>query len=219
MIQAAMLWDTEGVYLSQILCNFLTLGTCMQLEASDTLLHTIQYRTDQLRQSLKMLCKFYIPGVHKFDNFCEFLLSWTTSVYCGHVYQYNVCQSPMSGQCPTQLFLGDINHSTGVMLGTSVSRFLPQWRESGLHCSVLYQLGYRTTLYIVFFNWAGREPKSLLPFPLIQILLFYLHLTEDRYVKVQVTYSTGESYLSPIKTHFWLQLRLPITPAKHTTNT
>lgn len=85
-----------------------------------------------------MLCKFYIPGVHKSDSFCEFLLSWTTSIYCGHVYQYNVCYSPMSGQCPTQLILGDINHSTGVMLGTSVSRFLPQWRESGLHCSVLY---------------------------------------------------------------------------------
>lgn len=157
-----------------------------------------------------MLCKFYIPGVHKFDNFCEFLLSWTTSIYCGHVYQYNVCYSPMSGQCPTQLFLGDINQSTGVMSGTSVSLGLGGFSLSG------ESRGYT----VVFcFSWAGREPKSLLPFPLIQILLFYLHLTEDRYVKVQVTYSTGESYLSPIKTHFWLQLRLPITPAKHTTNT
>lgn len=195
----------------------------MYLEASDTLPHTIQYRTDELRQSLKMLCKFYIPGVHKSDSFCEFLLSWTTSIYCGHVYQYNVCYSPMSGQCPTQLILGDINHSTGVVSRTSVSLGLGGFSLSGESrgYTVVFCISWATGLHftLFFFNWAGREPKSLLPFPLIQILLFYLHLTEDRYVKVQVTYSTDESYLSPIKTHFWLQLRLPITPAKHTTNT
>lgn len=167
-----------------------------------------------------MLCKFYIPGVHKSDSFCEFLLSWTTSIYCGHVYQYNVCYSPMSGQCPTQLFLGDINHSTGVVLGTSVSLGLGGFSLSGESQGYTVVFCFRDyTLHCFFLTGLAGNQKAFFLFPLIQILLFYLHLTEDRYVKVQVTYSTGESYLSPLKTHFWLQLRLPITPAKHTTNT
>lgn len=141
----------------------------MQLEASDTLLHTIQYRTDELRQSLKMLCKFYIPGVHKSDSFCEFLLSWTTSIYCGHVYQYNVCQSPMSGQWPTQLFLGDINHSTGVMLGTSVSLGLGGFSLSGESrgYTVVFCISWATGLHFTLFFLTGlagnQKAFSLFP--------------------------------------------------------
>lgn len=164
---------------------------------------------------------FYIPGVHKSDSVCEFLLSWKTSIHCGHVYLYNVCYRPMAGPCPTQLFLGDINHSTGVVSWTSLSLGLGGFSLSGESqaFTVVFCFSWATGLHFTLFcfSWAGREPKSLLPFPPIQILLFYLHLSEHRYVKV--TYSTGESYLSPIKTHFWLQLRLPITPAKHTPNT
>lgn len=143
-----------------------------------------------------------------FVNFCfPGRPASTVDMYTNIMYVTARC---LGSTWPTQLFLGDINQSTGVVSGTSVSLGLGGFSLSE------ESRGYT----VVFcFSWAGREPKSLLPFPLIQILLFYLHLTEDRYVKVQVTYSTGESYLSPLKTHFWLQLRLPITPAKHTTNT
>lgn len=115
-----------------------------------------------------LTCKFYIPGVHKSDSFCEFLLSWTTSIYCGHVYQYNVCYSPISRQCPIQLFLGDINHSTGVVSGTSVSLGLGGFSLSGESrgYTVVFCISWATGLHftLFFFNWAGREPKSLLSF-------------------------------------------------------
>lgn len=115
-----------------------------------------------------MLCKFYIPGVNKSDSFCEFLQSWKTSIHCGHVYQYNVCYRLMSGPCPTQPFLGDINHSTGVMSWTSLSLRLGGFslRESQGYI-VVFCFSWATGLHFTFFcfSWAGRGPKSLLPFP------------------------------------------------------
>lgn len=156
-----------------------------------------------------------------FVNFCfPGRPASTVDMYTNIMYVTARC---LGSTWPTQLFLGDINQSTGVVSGTSVSLGLGGFSLSGESrgYTVVFCFSWATGLHFTLFcfSWAGREPKSLLPFPLIQILLFYLHLTEDRYVKVQVTYSTGESYLSPLKTHFWLQLRLPITPAKHTTNT